>query len=96
MTPEGRLKKKIHDHLRAMKNAGEPLWFVKIHGHQMQRKNLPDFIICYRGKFIGIELKVDAEVTVGQQLELRDIRNAEGVAKVARSLEEVLEILRAI
>lgn len=60
-------------------------------------KGRPDFRICYRGKWIGIEAKVEGGKLSKEQSEtLAKIRNAGGVAIVAFGLAAVQEALRAI
>jgi hypothetical protein len=71
------------------------LW-VKIHGSPFQRKGLPDIIGCYRGRFVGLEVKVpgrEAEVTPLQAHTLSEIRHSGGVAGVVSSPDQAIDLL---
>jgi hypothetical protein len=55
----------------------------------------PDFRLCYRGKFVGIELKTVAGVVSREQTETLDaIRAGGGMAAVCYSLQDVIDLLR--
>jgi hypothetical protein len=55
----------------------------------------PDFRLCYRGKFVGIELKTVAGVVSREQTETLDaIRAGGGIAAVCYSLQDVIDLLR--
>lgn len=41
-------------------------WVVKYHASQYTPKGIPDLICCYRGHFIGLELKRDAKAGLSQ------------------------------
>jgi hypothetical protein len=56
----------------------------------------PDFRLCYRGRFIGIELKTVAGVVSREQTETLDaIRAGGGMAAVCYSLQDVIDLLRS-
>lgn len=62
-----------------------------------QKRGRPDIDGCYRGRFIAVEVKTGrGTVSLEQQAELNAIREAGGIAIVARSLEDVLQGLREI
>jgi hypothetical protein len=59
----------------------------------------PDRIICYRGCFIGIEIKserIGHNATARQQQRLQQIQRAGGLVGVVRSKEEVIDLLHTI
>lgn len=55
----------------------------------------PDFRLCYKGRFIGIELKTIAGVVSREQVDTMDqIRAGGGIAAVCYSLQDVIDVLR--
>lgn len=89
--PEGRLVKKIRDRLH-----DRGAWTCKIQGDgdTFQEVGLPDIFCCYRGFFIGLEVKTDAGDPSARQLAvLKRIQAAGGVGRVVRSWDEVERIL---
>jgi hypothetical protein len=55
----------------------------------------PDFRLCYKGRFIGIELKTVAGVVSKEQVDTMDqIRAGGGIAAVCYSLQDVISVLR--
>lgn len=72
-------------------------YVVKVHVSAYQNQGTPDILVCYRGLFIGFELKVDRNTLSDlQKLRIRQIRNAGGIAKGIYSLEEIEETLYEI
>jgi Holliday junction resolvase len=62
----------------------------KIHGGPLQGRGLPDIVACYRGRFIGIEVKRPGEKpTPLQSHVLGEILKAGGAAFVLTSADEV-------
>ena len=55
----------------------------------------PDIVVCYKGKFIGIEVKSHTGRARGLQVaKIKEIRKAGGVAFVLREPELVSELLK--
>ena len=56
-------------------------WVVKYHASQYTPKGIPDLICCYKGQFIGLELKRDAKAGLSQwQARVgQDIRDHKGL-----------------
>ena len=54
MTPEGKIKQKID---KLLKRKG--IWFFKPQAGPFGRSGVPDYIVCARGAFIGIEAKAN-------------------------------------
>jgi hypothetical protein len=51
-------------------------------------------VICYKGKFIGLEVKTETgKPTVLQEATIGRIRKAGGTAEVVRSVDEVKAII---
>ena len=69
------------------------LWFLKIHGHPMQRAGVPDYIGCYFGQMFAIELKNPSDPhytpTRLQAKELATILKAGGKTLCTNSYDEV-------
>ena len=60
------------------------------------KAGVPDILCCYQGKFIGIEVKKPStknNVSKLQEYNLKKIRESGGIALVAWSLEQVMEIV---
>ena len=92
MTPESKVKKKVVDILRA---AGAYHFFPATGG--FGRSGVPDIIVCFKGRFIGIECKAgDNTPTALQQRELMRIIDAGGSAFVVNeeSLNTLVDIFK--
>ena len=69
-------------------------FFWKEHGGQYGTAGIPDIIVCYKGRFYGLEAKVGKnQPTRLQAATIEQIRHAGGVAAVVRSVDEVKEIM---
>lgn len=69
----------------------------KEHGGMYGTAGLPDIICCYKGRFVGIEVKKPrGKLTKLQEITLRYIERAGGVAAKVSSMEEVIELLNAL
>mgnify|MGYP006291356847 CR=1 FL=1 len=78
MTPEAKVKKKIKDILNKL-----GAYYVMPHGAGYGNAGAPDFIVCYKGRFIGIEAKAgDGKPTALQLYNLTQIRKSGGVSFV--------------
>lgn len=61
------------------------------------RNGIPDILACYKGRFIAIEVKDKyGRPTPLQIANIQQIRDANGTAIVAWSVDEVLHILQEI
>lgn len=83
---EADLTKKI---MRKLKGRGG--FWVKVHGGPFQVTGLPDIIGCYKGRFVGLEVKVpgrESTLTPRQSLILSQILAAGGIAQMITSVEE--------
>jgi hypothetical protein len=92
-TPEGAIKKSIKKWL----DLSGAYWVAPV-SNGMGRHGVPDFLVCFRGKFIGIEAKAGKGTTTAlQDRELAAIVQAGGVALVVNenNLDELKEILNA-
>jgi len=78
MTPEGKVKRKVTNQLKAI-NA---YYFYPATGGY-GRSGVPDIVGCYNGIFFGIECKAGKNTpTALQQKNLDDIHSAKGIALV--------------
>ena len=90
---ESDLIKKIKEYLKTV----DGLIFWKEHGGMYGTSGVPDVIVCYRGRFIAFETKVEKnKTTILQQITIRKILKAGGYALVVRSVAEVKEIINAL
>ena len=72
-------------------------YFVKQHGNAFAKSGVPDIFVCYRGVFLGIEVKNEKnKPTLLQKHHLLEIQKAGGIAFVARSVEDVKEKINGI
>jgi len=68
---------------------------IKYHGGIYSQAGTPDLLVCYNGKFIGIEVKNEhGKVTPLQNDNLKAIKKAGGIAIVARSVRDVERIIK--
>jgi hypothetical protein len=92
--PEGRLVKRIKAYIR--EKGGR---VFNIHGgdNPYQEVGIPDLLICYRGQFVGLEVKQPGEQPSAIQKQiLREIEAAGGYALAVSTLEEVVDLLAEI
>lgn len=68
-------------------------YVVKHHGNAFSQVGVPDLLVCYRGKFYGIEVKdPDGEPTELQLYNIKQIIKAGGIAFVADNLQIVKDV----
>lgn len=93
MTPETKLKNEVRKYLKGVPG----LWFVKTASTAGLKVGTPDFLICYRGRFVAIELKAGkGKPTKKQVHEISRIIGAGGFAAACWSLEEVQAVLAKV
>ena len=67
----------------------------KQYGGMYGTAGLPDIICCYRGRFLGLEVKAPSgKLTKLQENTIQKIQAAKGQAFKVTSVEEVKEVLR--
>lgn len=87
----------IVKHIRDWVMAQPDMWIVKFHGHPMQDAGVPDLLICYRGHFIGLEVKLPrGHPTAIQAWTLEEIRLAGGIAECVHNLEEAVGVFNRV
>ena len=90
-TPEVRVKKNI----RKMLEASRTYWFMPVQGGYGVA-GTPDFLVCHKGRFIGIEAKANGgQATALQLMNLQKIRDAGGTSLIVNehNLDELKELL---
>jgi hypothetical protein len=66
----------------------------KVHGSETMMAGLPDLIVCYRGIFIGFEVKTPTgHVSERQRYVMRQVMNAQGIVTVPRSVTDASDVL---
>lgn len=89
MQPEAKIGKKIREFLES-----EGAFVFKVHGGPQMMAGLPDLIVCFRGSFIGIEVKQPGQKpTARQEFVHRMIKRAGGEVIVATCVEDVHNVL---
>jgi hypothetical protein len=70
-------------------------FWVKIHGSPMQVSGVPDLLGCYRGYFLGLEVKrsADEKATPLQKYNMERIRAAGGIAALIHSVPQAEAVL---
>jgi hypothetical protein len=95
--PESKLWAKIR--VAIAEYGGQDLYFFKMHGGPHSVPGVPDGIMCYRGWFVGMEVKMpgrERTLTEKQGNHLKSIRRAGGVADVVTSPEQAVALLQKI
>ena len=90
-TPEGLVKKAV----KKMLDVSGAYWVMPV-SNGMGNHGTPDFLICHKGTFIGIEAKAGkGKTTALQAAHLARIREAGGTALVVNesNLDELKELL---
>ena len=93
-TPEGAVKKQVKAILQNVK----AYYTMPVTGG-FGNARVPDFVVCYRGRFIGIETKAGENLLTALQMKhLEDIERAGGISLVINetnvsNLTQILEII---
>lgn len=87
-------EKNIENKIKAyLKSIGA--YYVKYHGNKFSQVGVPDILACYKGKFLGIEVKNEmGKTSLLQDINLQMINDAGGISIVAHSVEEVKNAIR--
>ena len=86
---EGQLTREIKEYLKSRGAYAENIW-----GGGFQASGIPDILACYKGRFLGLEVKLDYNSPSPiQKAKLTLINRAGGVGQVVRSVDEVETIL---
>ena len=89
---ESQLVAKIKKYLKDKGAYVEKIW-----GGGFQSAGIPDLIVCYKGLFLGIEVKVGSNKPSELQIaKIKRINNSGGIGIVVWSLEEVKELIELL
>lgn len=94
MTPEGKVKADIKMFLEDM-----GAWFFCPVPMGYGRKGIPDFIVCHKGLFIGIEAKApgkEGDLTPWQERELKAIYDAGGISYLISDINVLKKLMYVI
>lgn len=97
MKPEERVKHKVK---ALLKTFGDKLYYCMPRGTVMGTVGVPDFLICWKGRMIGVETKANAKCppTPMQARNHEQIRAAGGAVFVIHdeNLHELADYLRSL
>ena len=69
----------------------------KEHGGSYGSAGIPDIICCYRGRFVAFEVKTEkGRTTALQDMNIRKINEADGIAVVVRSVDDVKNVIKGM
>lgn len=74
-------------------------YFFKVHGSKFMPVGLPDIVCCYKGRFIGIEVKAPGKLynqSDYQVIHMNNIRKAGGIYLLTDNLLDVESLLEDI
>lgn len=96
MKEKANLKEKVVENKIKKWLKDKNYWFFKVHGSIFQPSGIPDILACINGKFVAIEVKRSDGGVVSplQKAQIQKIKENGGLAGVASSMEEFLEILK--
>ena len=73
---------------------GEDVFFWKEHGGPYGTNGVPDIICCYKGRFLGLEVKrPGGKLTELQKRTLDRINTAGGIARRVDSVDDVKAVI---
>lgn len=93
-TPEGQLKFKIKGYLNEL--GPNCFWFMPMM-NGFGKSGIPDFVVCFRGRYVTIEVKVHGrKPKPWQELRGQEITLAGGLHVVAYTIDEVRIVFEPI
>ena len=76
---------------------GSDVFYWKEHGGPYGVSGIPDIICCYKGRFLGLEVKLpNGKLTALQRRAIEKINAAGGIARRVESVDDVREIIRQV
>ena len=92
-----RLEKSLQDECLDYLEA-RGIYHVNTHGNAFERRGRPDIYLCYRGRFVGVELKRGSSygVTPLQEKHLREIEKNGGVGIWITALQQLIDLLNSL
>lgn len=90
MTPESKVKKEIVAYLDSLPEC----WHVAYHTMGYGKRGVPDRLVCFRGRFIALEIKAPGgKATPWQERCIDEINEAGGYAYIVTSAAAVSNII---
>lgn len=90
LTPEGRVKAAVRKWL-----SDNQLWYYMPVQNGMGKTGIPDFICCWRGRFLAIETKAPgkrANLSANQERQIQEIHKAGGAAVVIDDVAQLQQL----
>ena len=73
---------------------GSDVFFWKEHGSVYGTNGVPDIICCYKGRFLGLEVKLPGgRLTALQKRAIEKINHAGGIARRVESVDDVRAVI---
>ena len=92
MKSESHIQSRI---LKYLRTSGPACWVIKV--EICNERGVPDILCCYKGRFVGFEVKTEKGRLSGpQRVQNNRIRQAGGRAVVVRSVADVRTVLEHI
>ena len=80
-----------------LSSLGGDVFFWKEHGGPYGTSGVPDIICCYKGRFLGLEVKLpSSKLTELQKRAIEKINRAGGIACRVESVEDVRAIIARV
>ena len=77
-----------------LSSLGSDVFFWKEHGGPYGTSGIPDIICCYKGRFLGLEVKLPGGRLTGlQKRALARINAAGGIARRVESVDDVKAVI---
>lgn len=89
---EKNIENKIKKYLR-----DKGAYCVKYHGNKFSQVGVADLLVCYKGRFLAIEIKNEVGKTSPlQDVNIEQVKQAGGISFIARSVDDVREVIDKI
>lgn len=87
--PESKLQEQCLKYIKELEKQGQPIIAINQHGSAFSSRGVPDILMCVKGIFIAVELKIAPnKPTPLQEHYIERIRNAKGLALVIYEYED--------
>lgn len=92
--PEGKLVAQIK---KLLVDRGARAFKIQGGDDSFQEVGIPDLLVCYKGRFVGLEVKMPGgKLAPKQNKVLHEIANADGIAAVVTTVGQVSHLLGKI
>ena len=82
---------------RYLTSLGSDVFFWKEHAGAYSTAGIPDIICCYKGRFLGLEVKLPGgRLTELQKRALEKINRAGGIGRRVESVDDVRAAIRLV